>query len=108
MKCANCGSNNVELKKVDFKVYGISLGKFEAEVCNKCGEEIFSEEVSDKIDKASKEKGLWALESRTKVAKSGDSLVIRVNKKLADFLGLKKGEEITLMPEGKKKLVVEV
>jgi len=108
LTCANCGNKDVELKKVDFKVYGISLGKFEAEVCNRCGEEVFSEEVSDKIDGIAKKKGLWGLEARTRVAQSGDGLVIRVNKKLANFLGLKKGEEITLTPESKHKLVVEI
>lgn len=98
----------MQVKKIDFKIYGVSLGKFNAEVCSDCGEEVFSEEVSDQMDKIAKEKGLWGLEAKTKVAKSGDSLVIRVNKKLANFLKLKKGEEITLVPESKNKLVVEI
>jgi len=57
MKCANCNSNKVRIRKVDFKVHDISLGKFEAEVCSDCGEEVFSEEVSDQIDKIAEEKG---------------------------------------------------
>ena len=108
MKCSNCDRENVIIKKVDFKLYGISLGKFEAEVCSYCGEEVFSEDVSDKIDKIAKEKGLWGLESQTKIGRSGDGLVIRINKKLAKFLELKEGEEITLSPENKKKLIVEI
>ncbi|HLC55902.1 MAG TPA: hypothetical protein VJJ23_01570 [Candidatus Nanoarchaeia archaeon] len=108
MKCANCNSKNVEIKKVDFKIYGISLGKFEAEVCNRCRKEVFSEEVSGEIDKIAKEKGLWALETHTKIGRSGDGLVIRVNKKLAEFMGLKEGEEITLIPESKEKLIVQI
>ena len=108
MECPNCNSRNVEIKKVDFKLYGISLGKFEAEVCNNCGEEVFSEEVSDEIDKIAKKKGLWGLESQSKIGRSGDGLVIRVNKRLAEFLELKEGEEITLIPENKEKLIVEI
>ena len=95
-------------KKDRLKVYGISLGKFEAEVCNNCGEEVFSEEVSDKIDEIAKEKGLWGLESHSKIGRSGDGLIIRVNKKLANFLELKEGEEITLIPESKEKLIIEI
>jgi len=108
MKCLNCGSNSVKKKKVDFKVYGISMGKFDAEVCPKCGEEVFDEAVSDKIDESAKERGLWGLESRGRIGKAGDGLVIRVNKKLAEFLELEKGKEITLVPESKHKLNVIV
>ena len=108
MKCLNCGSKNAKKKKVDFKVYGISLGKFDAEVCLKCGEEVFDEATSGKIDNIAKKRGLWGLENRTKVGKSGDGLVIRVNKQLAEFLDLEKGKEITLIPESKHELKVVV
>ena len=107
MKCSECGGKIVK-KKVDFSVYGISLGKFEAEVCQKCGEELFSEEVSDQIDEAAKKRGLWGLESRTRVGIAGDGLVIRVNKRIAQFMGLRKGEEVTLIPESKHLLKIEV
>jgi len=106
--CCNCGSSKVKKKKVDFKVYGESLGKFEAEVCSKCGEEVFDEVTSNKIDKVAKEKGLWGLEARSKIGVAGDGLIIRVNKKIAEFMDLKKGEEITLMPEDKHKLNIVV
>ena len=104
-KCDECGGK-IEHKKTDFKLFGISLGKFDALVCSKCGQTLFTEEISNKIDKVAKEKGLWGLEAKSKVAKVGDSLSIRVNKKLANFLDLKKGEEVTLIPEGKNKLLV--
>lgn len=107
-KCYICEKGYMKKKKVDFKVYGISLGKFDAEVCSKCGETFFDEATSDKIDKTAKEKGLWGLESRTKIGVAGDGLIIRVNKKIADFMGLKKGEEVTIIPESKNKLGIEV
>jgi len=100
-----CGGRIIK-KKVDFSMYGVNLGKFEAEVCQKCGEELFSEEVSNQIDEVAKKKGLWGLEAHTKIGKAGDSLIIRVNKKIADFYGLKQGEEITISPKDKREISV--
>ena len=57
-KCDECGGKIVK-KLVDFGLYGVSLGKFNAEVCTKCGEECFDEETSDMIDEVAKAKGLW-------------------------------------------------
>ncbi len=105
MKCSECGGK-VSVKKVDFFMYGTILGKFPAEVCEQCGEQLFSEETSDVIDRAAKEKGLWRLESQTTVGQAGDSLIIRVNKKLADFYGLRKGKEVHIAPESKNKMAV--
>lgn len=107
MKKGNCEcGGKTSKKKVDFSMYGTSLGKFEAEVCQKCCETLFSEKVSDQIDEAAKKKGLWGLEANTKIGQAGDSLMIRVNKKIADFYGLEKGEEVTLMPKNKGELSV--
>ena len=103
--CEGCGGNVVK-KKIDFSIYGEHLGKFEAEVCAKCGEELFSEEVSNQIDEVAKKKGLWGLETKTKIGQAGDSLIIRINKRIADFYGLKKGEDVTLAPKDKDELCI--
>ncbi len=107
-KCYLCEKGNLKKKKVPFGLYGIELGKFEAEVCSKCNEKFFDEKSSDLIDEAAKAKGLWGLEARTKVSKAGDSLIIRVNKKLADFYGLRQGGEVSLSPKNKKELLITV
>ena len=86
----------------------LTLGKKKKEICAKCGEELFSEEVSKQIDESAKKKGLWGLEAHTKIGKAGDSLIIRVNKKIADFYGLKQGEEVTLAPKDKEELCILV
>jgi len=106
-KCWEC-NGTCSQKMVNFSVYGVSLGKFKAKVCGKCGDTIFSEEVSDEIDKIAKEKGLWGLESKTKVGKVGNSLDIKVANKIAEFLKLEKGKEVSVYPESKKRLIVEV
>jgi YgiT-type zinc finger domain-containing protein len=107
IRCEECGGKTIH-KKVDFSMYGISLGKFPAEVCTKCGEEVFTEEVSDQIEKITKQKGLYGLEARTKVGVAGNSLDVRIGKKVARFFGLKKGEEVLTYPESKHKLVIEI
>ncbi len=48
MNCEECGGKIIK-KKVSFNMYGFSLGKFPAEVCTKCGEEVFGEDMSDHI-----------------------------------------------------------
>ena len=64
--------------------------------------------ISDMIDEAAKAKNLWGLGAKSKVGIAGDSFIIRVNKKLAKFLDLKKGEEVSLRPESKNKLIIEL
>ena len=107
MKCWEC-DGVYEYKTVDFSIYGISLGKFKAKVCSKCGDTVFSEEVSNKIDHIAKQKGLFGLESKTKVGKVGNSLDIKVNRHVAQFMDLKKGEEVIIYPESKKRLIVDI
>ena len=95
-------------KKVDYSLYGMSMGKFPAEVCPNCDETYFSEETSRDITKIAKEKGLWGLGTKTKIGQAGSTLDIRLNKKLIKFMGLKKGEEVTVYPENKNKLIVTI
>lgn len=104
-KCDECGGKLVE-KKVNFGMFGVSLGRFPAEVCAKCGEEVFTEETSAKIDEIAKEKGLFGLAAKTTVGKSGDSLDIRINKKIAEFANLQKGQTVIVHPEGKNRIVI--
>lgn len=107
IKCEECNGKIIR-KKVPFKLYGIELGVFPAEICSKCNEEVYDEETLDKIDKIAKQKGLWGLESRTKVGEVGNSLDIRITKKIADFIGLKKGEDVLIHPENKKRIVIDI
>lgn len=106
-KCEECG-RKLAKKEVEFKLYGESLGKFPAEVCLSCGEELFNEETSDKIDALAKERGLWGLGAQTKLAQVGSSIAVTINKKIADFMQLEKGEEVNIYPENKKRLIIDV
>ena len=106
-KCYMCGKGELVKKKVDVKPYGISIGRFDAEVCNECNETFFSEQTSDRIDEVAKNKGLWGLEARTRIGKVGNSIDVKISKKIAEFTGLKKGGEVRVYPEGKNRIIIE-
>ncbi|MBI4148126.1 hypothetical protein HY490_02440 [Candidatus Woesearchaeota archaeon] len=74
----------------------------------KCGEELFDEKTSDRIDEVAKKKGLWGLAARTKVGKVGTSIAVTINKSIAQFMNLQKGKEVYVHPESKRKLVIEL
>lgn len=95
-------------KKSEFRFGDIILGKFEADECEKCSEIFFTEEASDEIDKKAKHLGLWGMAAKTKIGYSGNSLIVRIPKDISNFMKLKKGEEISLHPEGKGRLVIEL
>ena len=106
-RCYVCGNGGLKKKKVDYFLLGENLGKYDAEVCDKCGEQFFDEEVDLRITKAAKEKGLWGIMTKTKIGQAGATLDIRLPKKIIEFLKLKKGEEVVIYPEGKKRLIIE-
>ncbi len=103
-KCEECLGKIVK-KNIEFSMHGVKLGKFPAEVCTKCGEEVFDEKVSQEIDKIAKQKGLWGLSKKVKVVKIGNSLAVRIPKAISDFVGLKEGKEAIIKPEGNKIMI---
>ena len=107
MKCIMCGGKTIK-KNVDYREYGIHLGNFKADVCEKCGETYFDEETAGKIQAKSKELGLFGLAKKAKVAEIGNSIAIRIPKEIAEFLNLKKGKEVIITPESKNGLHIDV
>lgn len=107
MVCPVCGGRLRKARR-EYVYEGISLGEHEAEVCERCGEVFFTEEASDAIDRLAKERGVWGLEARTKVSYSGNSLIVRIPKEIAEFMGLERGDGVTVHPEGKRRIVVEL
>jgi hypothetical protein len=105
MKCVFCNGLLKE-DSIEYKEYGISLGKFKAKVCTKCNESFFEPEVVDKIQNKSKKLGLFGLKANIKIAKIGNSLAVRIPKKIAEFLKLKQGEETAVYPQDHK-LIIE-
>ncbi len=54
-KCEECGGQ-ITTEHVEFSMYEVLLGSFPAEVCTKCGEEVFDEKTSEEIEKIAKKK----------------------------------------------------
>jgi len=106
-KCALC-KGNLKKKTIDYKIYGKSIGKFQALVCDSCGEQWFDEKTAKKIEEAEKKAGIFGLSKETKISYSGNSLIIRIPKELAKFMNLKKETSIILYPENKDKLCVAI
>ncbi|MFQ5815996.1 MAG: hypothetical protein ACE5G7_05815 [Candidatus Hydrothermarchaeaceae archaeon] len=107
MDCPICECS-MERKKIPYQIGSVKLGSFEADVCTSCGEVFFTEKSSDAIDKKAKEDGLWGLGKKGKIGYSGNSLIVRIPKKVAEFMNLETGVEILIKPEGKRRLVIEV
>lgn len=95
-------------KRVDYYYLGEFIGKYPADVCTKCGEEVFDESVSDEITERVKEKGLWGLGVRTKIGVSGNSLDLKINKRIADFLKIQKGQDVFIAPIDKRHIQIEI
>jgi len=106
MECYKCGKANLVKKKVDFVQFGISLGKFDALVCQVCEETIFEGAVSKQIEAKAKEAGIWGLARKTHIGTSGSSLDVKVPKVIVDVLKLKKGQEVIIEPTGKNKIEI--
>ena len=104
--CDECGGK-LSFQKVPYELYGVNLGNFPAEVCLKCGETVFTEETSRAMTTKAKEKGLFGLDAHTKIGQVGDSLDVRIPKRLAEFLNLSKGKEVWLHPE-KNRIIIEL
>lgn len=107
MKCAMCRKGNLEEKTVEYSEFGKDLGRFKAKVCSACGEQFFDKGSAKRIQSASREAGLFGLSKRTKVAQVGNSLAIRIPKEIAEFLNLKKEEEVKLVPKSPHELSIE-
>lgn len=94
------------MTRSQFEYADVLFGSYDSEVCRKCGEVFFTEESSDAIDKKAKELNLWGVEKKTRIAYAGNSLIVRIPKEIANMLHLKKGEEVTVRSEGKRRIVI--
>ncbi len=105
-KCPICEKGELKKEKIREEMFGVYLGEFPAEVCRECGESFTDPETMREIENVAKKKGIWGLGSKTKITRTGNSLAVRIPKRLAEYLKLKDGEEAYVHPESNK-LIIE-
>ena len=106
IRCKCGGRLKKSVGEVDF--FGIDFGIKPVNICTRCGSEYLSQEVMEEVEAEIKKRGLFGLESRGHVAKSGNSLVIRIPKAIIDSLKIKRDLPVLIYPSEKRKLIVEV
>ena len=106
MKCPICEKGILKKTKKKEYMFGVYLGEFPADVCSKCNESFTDSATTRKIEEIAKDKGIWGLSAVTKITKTGNSLAVRIPKKIADYLKLKDGKEAYVHPEDHR-LVIE-
>ncbi len=106
MICPACEKGTLKPTKEKHVLFGVDLGTYPGEKCNSCGEVFTDSSIMKKIETAAKQKGIWGLGKKTKIALAGNSLAVRIPKAVAKYLKLKEGEEAYIHPEDHK-LVIE-
>jgi hypothetical protein len=106
IKCKCGGRLKRSVTEVEF--FGIDFGTRKADVCTECGSEYLSQELMEELEAEVKRRGLFGLERRGRISKSGNSLVIRIPKEMAESLKIKRDLPIVIYPTEPTKLVVEV
>lgn len=92
----------------NLEFFGIDFGLKPIEVCASCGEEYISDRVMEEVEKECKKMGIFGLERKVRVTKSGNSLVIRIPPEIAKFVNVKYKDLLSVMPVGKGKIEVQV
>jgi len=105
--CPICRGRLVR-KKEPYWFGSINMGEFEADVCSKCGEAFYTEEASDQIDQLAKKAGLWGIGKKVVIGQSGNALIVRIPKEIAELYKLHKKATALISPEGKNKICIEV
>ncbi|MDI6888996.1 MAG: AbrB/MazE/SpoVT family DNA-binding domain-containing protein [Methanocellales archaeon] len=107
-KCPICEKGNLKEGEIEEKMFGISLGRYKAEICAECGESFVDEGTMKAIEQKARQLGIWGLTKKIKIVRSGNSLAIRIPADIARFLKLQEGKELFLHPEGTTKLAIEI
>lgn len=105
-KCPICERGTLRPGNIQETMFGVNLGEFPALLCSSCKESFTDEQTTKSIEAAAKKKGIWGLGVQTKITQAGNSLAVRIPKKIADYLKLQKGNDAFIHPE-EGKLVVE-
>lgn len=106
-----CGTR-VEKIKTNMELFdgGIILRDVDAYYCPKCKEEILTTNQLSSAREKLKEilPNFEAFSLRKKITQLGNSLSIPISKELAEFMHLRKGEEVRIVVKNRNRLIVDV
>lgn len=106
-RCPECERGIMHKQRVAYKLHGVNVGTYPALKC-RCGATYFEAATMRAIQRKVKKKGLWELETKTKIAAVGNSYAVRIPKQIFNFLKLKKGEDVNITTENKHKIVITI
>lgn len=106
VKCPMCEKGKLVPVREKHVLFGVNLGTYPGERCTACGEVFTDSSAMEKIEIIAKKKGIWGLGATTRITKTGNSLAVRIPKKIADYLKLRSGKEAYVHPE-KDRLIIE-
>jgi len=102
-----CGGKLV-VAPMHVEYFGVDFGIRDGHVCTSCGDEYLTDEVWQEVEDKAKELGLFGIERKVRVRKSGNSLVVSIPPDIAKYLGITKECLVSLVPTGKRKIEIEV
>ncbi len=103
-----CGGK-VKWKEKEVIIDNVNCGNLWVERCDRCGSEYFPEESMKIIEQKLKQKGLWGMQRKEVIFwKSGNSVVLRIPRKIANTLDIKANQKAFMYPEGENKLIIEI
>jgi len=102
----HCGGKMVETA-IQVEHLGIDFGLRTGHVCTRCGDQFLTDETWQEIEDAAKARGLFGLERKVRVRRSGNSLVVAIPRDVAQFLGVDKDSLVSLLPLGKGRLEIQ-
>ena len=105
-KCPICEKGTLKPVMEKHLMFGVDLGTYTGEKSSACGEVFTNSEIIKKIESVAKQKGIWGLGKKTKIAKAGNSIAVRIPKEIADYFKLEVGKEAYIHPESRK-IVIE-
>ncbi|MDI6721403.1 MAG: hypothetical protein QMD85_03365 [Candidatus Aenigmarchaeota archaeon] len=106
--CTKCKERMKEavLDRYEY-VEGFPLFDVPAFQCKKCGNVFFTESMADKMEERTKELQRKAFGFRRSLSVSGNGLVVRIPTDLAEYLDMKEGTDVRIIPVDHKGFIVE-
>ncbi|MBI5393657.1 AbrB/MazE/SpoVT family DNA-binding domain-containing protein [Candidatus Woesearchaeota archaeon] len=104
-QCPLCNEGKLKKGKIKETMFGVVLGEFPAEICNKCNESFTDELTTHLIELVARKKRIWGLGTKTRLAKTGNSLAVRIPRNIVKYLKLKEGKELFIHPQDNKVII---